>query len=149
MSEPHRDRVDELIIEGRIDRVERDRAAVERMLRQASRNVDGAHRELAAHNPTGAQVLLWDAIRQAIAAHMLTAGLRVTSTAGHHVTVVQYARTRLGAILHEADLHALDRIRRARNAAEYDAVLVSSATVTAYLQTAVRVVEGVAGDVGA
>jgi len=122
---PTPDSVNELIAEGRIERVPVDPAIVQRMLRQATQNADGARREADAGNPAGGHALAWDAARVAITAHMLHNGLRPTSKPGHHAAVVTYAEACLGDIADLHDLESLDRVRRTRNRSEYDAIPVS------------------------
>jgi hypothetical protein len=139
------DAVDELIDEGRLERVRSDPAAVQRMLQQAALNADGAVREAEARNPSGGHALLWDAVRMAITAHMLSNGLRPTSAPGHHSAVVAYAEARLIALVDADDLDALDRMRRTRHRSEYDAIPVSRATFDADAPGARRIVQGVVG----
>jgi hypothetical protein len=136
-----RDAVDDLIVEGRLDRVATDTAAVQRMLRQASLNLEGARRELEAGNPAGAYALLWDSVRQAIGAHMLANGLRATSRPGHHAAVITYAETRLISVAGLDELAALDRMRRTRNRTEYGAAPLAVANVQADLQIARRLLQ--------
>lgn len=144
MTEPA-DPVAELLAERRIERVSSDSATVQRMLQQAALNADGAVREANAGNPSGAHALLWDAVRQAITAHMLSNGLRPTSAAGHHATVILYAESRLSGLVDPDDIMALDRIRRTRHRSEYDAIPVSRATFDGDAPTARRVVQRVVG----
>lgn len=140
-----RDAVDDLVVEGRLDWVTTDAAAVQRVLRQASLNLEGARRELEARNPSGAYALLWDSVRQAIGAHMLANGLRATSRPGHHAAVITYAETRLNMVAGRDELAALDRMRRTRNRTEYGAALLSAANVQADLRIAGGLVQAVLG----
>lgn len=60
-----------------------------------------------------------DAARKAITAHMVAGGYRPRKGEGTHRIVLEYARVVLAEVLTEADLDALDGLRRDRAAAEY------------------------------
>jgi hypothetical protein len=135
------DPVEDLIAEGRLERVRADPASMQRMLQQAALNADGAEREAQAGNPSGGHALLWDAVRQAITAHMQANGLRPTSKPGHHAAVITYAEARLVGVAEPTDLASLDRMRRTRHRSEYDAIPVSRATFEGDAPGARRVVQ--------
>jgi hypothetical protein len=141
MTDAPRDLVAELVAEGRLERIARDQSAVQRTLAQASMNLQGAERELQAGNAGGAYALLWDGLRQSIAAHMTSQGLRATSRPGHHAALIIYATARLATRLNSADLAALDRIRRTRNRGEYEAEVIPITQVGADIAIGRRIAQ--------
>ncbi|MHB1536008.1 MAG: hypothetical protein ACYC1D_15635 [Acidimicrobiales bacterium] len=71
-------------------------------------------------DPTMAYVVLYDAARKAITAHMLANGCRAAKRPGSHQAVALYGQatiTASGAVSH---IRALDRMRQVRNRSEYD-----------------------------
>jgi hypothetical protein len=110
--------VQELIVEGRLDRVAKNSPQASRMLRSCLQHLETADQRAAA-DPSGSYALLYDAARKAVAAHMLFHGLRITSRPGAHAAIVTYAEAELAAIGGEHVAH-LDRMRRTRNDTEYD-----------------------------
>lgn len=119
--------VQELILEGRVDRVPANRNQAGRMLRSCMQHLETAE-ERAAADPSGCYALLYDAARKAVAAHMLFHGLRSTSRPGAHAAVVLYAEAELTDIggIHVANL---DRMRRTRNDTEYEERPISESEV--------------------
>ena len=110
--------VQELIVEGRLDRVAKNSPQAGRMLRACLQHLETADQRAAA-DPSGSYALLYDAARKAVVAHMLFHGLRVTSRPGAHAAIVTYAEEELATIGEEHIKH-LDRMRRTRNDTEYD-----------------------------
>jgi hypothetical protein len=110
--------VQELIVEGRVDRVAKNSPQASRMLRSCVQHLEAADQRAAA-DPSGSYALLYDAASKAVAAHMLFHGLRITSRPGAHAAIVTYAEAELAAIGEEHVAH-LDRMRRTRNDTEYD-----------------------------
>lgn len=88
------------------------------LINRARRHLRSA-RKLAAEDPTLGLSACHDAARQAVTAHLRAAGYRVSSEAGAHRTVVEYATVALTGLMSDADLSALDGLRRDRHTAEY------------------------------
>jgi hypothetical protein len=131
--------VQELILEGRLDRVAANPKQASRMLRSCTQHLETAD-ERAGADPTGCYALLYDAARKAVAAHMLFHGLRPTSRPGAHAAVVMYAEaelTRIGAV-HVANL---DRMRRTRNDTQYEERPISESEVRNDLEHARSLVQ--------
>jgi hypothetical protein len=110
--------VQELLVEGRLDRVTKNASQAGRMLRSCMQHLETADQR-AAGDPSGSYALLYDAARKAVAAHMLWHGLRVTGRPGTHAAVVTYAEAELATIGGDHLAH-LDRMRRTRNDTEYE-----------------------------
>jgi hypothetical protein len=110
--------VQELLVEGRLDRVAKNSAQASRMLRSCLQHLETADQR-AGDDPSGSYALLYDAARKAVAAHMLFHGMRVTNRPGAHAAIVTYAETELAAIAGD-HLDHLDRMRRTRNDTEYE-----------------------------
>ena len=134
--------VQELILEGRLDRVAKNSPQAGRMLRACLQHLETADQRAAA-DPSGSYALLYDAARKAVAAHMLFHGLRVTSRPGAHAAIVTYAEAELAAIGEEHVPH-LDRMRRTRNDTEYDERPVSEQEVRNDLTHARFLVQAIA-----
>ena len=110
--------VQEMTVEGRLDRVTKNAAQAGRMLRSCMQHLETADQRADA-DPSGSYALLYDAARKAVAAHMLCNGLRVTSRPGAHAAIVTYAEAELVRIGGD-HLDHLDRMRRTRNDTEYE-----------------------------
>lgn len=110
--------VQQMIVEGRLDRVTKNSPQAGRMLRSCLQHLETADQR-AEGDPSGSYALLYDAARKAVTAHMLVHGLRVTSRPGAHAAIVMYAEAELAAIGGEHLAH-LDRMRRTRNDTEYE-----------------------------
>lgn len=134
--------IQEMIVEGRLDRVQSDPRQAGRMLRSCGHHLDTADQS-AGRDPSGSYALLYDAARKAVAAHMLFNGLRVTSRPGAHAAIVAYAEEELVAIGGEHVAH-LDRMRRTRNDTEYEERPVSEQEVRNDLEHARFLVQAVA-----
>lgn len=132
----------EFVAEGRLERVSSNRAQAGRMLQSCSRHVESAEARAAA-DPTGSYALLYDAVRKAVAAHMLTKGLRVADRPGAHAATVAYAETELVDIVPADDLAHLDRMRRIRHDTEYEERPVTEREVRTDLAHARAVVQAV------
>lgn len=133
--------VQELILEGRLDRVEANHKQASRMLRSCMQHLETADQRAGA-DPSGCYALLYDAARKAVAAHMLYHGLRPTSRPGAHAAVVSYAEAELRDIggIHVANL---DRMRRTRNDTEYEERPVSEPEVRNDLEHARSLVQSI------
>lgn len=133
--------VQELILEGRLDRVEPNPKQASRMLRSCTQHLETADQRASA-DPSGCYALLYDAARKAVAAHMLFHGLRPTSRPGAHAAVVIYAEAELTDIgeIHVANL---DRMRRTRNDTEYEERPISESEVRNDLEHARALVQSI------
>lgn len=110
--------VQEMTVEGRLEKVTRNPRQAGRMLQSCTRHLETADQR-AGGDPSGSYALLYDAARKGVAAHMLFHGLRVTSRPGAHAAVVAYAEAELATIAQD-HLDHLDRMRRTRNDTEYE-----------------------------
>ena len=128
--------VEALVKEGRIERVEADRAAAIDKLEEARRHLDSAS-VIFESDPQGAYALLYDAARKAIDARMLAAGYRVSkSRLGTHEATARYATSVLGSGPHGKHAQHFDRMRRNRNRSEYGMWQVGRSTLEADLDHA-------------
>jgi len=84
-----------------------------------ARNHVRSARMLAGDDPALAIAACHDAIRKAVTAHMLAAGLRPRGGEGAHRIVLAYARHVLTNVVTPADLTEAEGIRRDRVLAEY------------------------------
>lgn len=133
--------VQELILEGRLDRVEAKPKQASQMLRSCIQHLETADQRAGA-DPSGCYALLYDAARKAVAAHMLFHGLRPTSRPGADAAVVTYAEAELTDIgeIHVANL---DRMRRTRNDTEYEERPISESEVRNDLEHAQALVQNI------
>lgn len=140
--------IDALVKEGRVERVEADRAAAGDKLEEARRHLDSAAVILES-GPEGAYALLYDAARKAIDAHMLAAGYRVSkSRLGAHEATARYATSVLGSGPHGGHARHFDRMRRRRNRSEYGVWQVGRTTLEADLDHARGIVRAVGEQLG-
>ncbi|HEX2196088.1 MAG TPA: hypothetical protein VHJ76_04100 [Actinomycetota bacterium] len=139
--------VEQLVRSGRLERVEHDSTVAATKLDEAERHLRSA-RAIAADDPTGAYVLLYDAARKAVDGHLAANGYRVSKTRlGAHEATALYARAVIGGE-HAADAHALDRMRRNRNRVEYGSWHISPARLDADFIHAERLVAAVRAELG-
>lgn len=108
--------VDAELNAGHLERVAPNREAAERWVEQARTHLSTA-RDVSHSDPSGAYALLYDASRKALAAILLTQGLRPTSRGGH-ITVRRVVRAQLVPPLGDV-LAPFERLRRRRNDLEY------------------------------
>jgi len=132
-----------LVKEGRIERVEADTSAARDKLEEAKHHLDSAVL-IAETDPAGAYLLLYDAARKAVDAHMLMSGYRVSkSRLGAHEATARYASSALGSGPHGDSARRFDRMRRNRNRSEYGAWQIGRSTLNADLVHAREIVEAV------
>jgi hypothetical protein len=93
-------------------------------------------------------VLLYDAARKAIAAMMLTEGLRARAVPGSHRAVAEYAVRSGNRKQDRAHLERFDDIRRNRNRVEYGNATIGSQVVDNDLEHAAAIVEIAAARIG-
>lgn len=132
--------VGDLIAEGLIERVPADPTTAAALLGAAGRHIAAAHRVVEV-DPEGAYSLLYDAARKAIAAIMLSEGLRTRAVPGSHRAVAGFARRVDRSAPARDHLRRLDAMRRNRNRAEYGAASIGSQVVTDDLRHAEAIVE--------
>ena len=134
--------VQEMIVEGRLEKVGRNAQQASRMLRSCRQHLETADQR-AGGDPSGSYALLYDAARKAVAAHLLFHGLRVTSRPGAHAAIVAYAEAELATVVPGDHLAHLDRMRRARNDTEYEERPVNEPEVRNDLRHARAIVQAV------
>lgn len=134
--------VQEMIVEGRLERLGRNSRQASRMLRSCMQHLETADQRAGA-DPSGSYALLYDAARKSVAAHMVFHGLRVTSRPGAHAAIVTYAEAELTAIANDHVAH-LDRMRRTRNDTEYEERPITEKEVRNDLRHARFLVQAVA-----
>jgi HEPN domain len=122
-----------------MERVTANVAAAGQRINDARRHVRSA-RLLSEDDPTLAIAACHDAIRKAITAHMIAAGLRPRGGEGAHRIVLDYARHELPEMIALDDLREADDIRRDRGVAEYGDFARNQLT-TAHIQAAAEVAE--------
>ncbi|MFA5787437.1 MAG: hypothetical protein WDA71_10745 [Actinomycetota bacterium] len=138
--------VSALLRQGRIERVEPDLEAAHSKLREAHRHLVSAG-ALAATDPEGAYVLLYDAARKALDAHMLARGYRVSkSRLGAHEATAAYGIATLASGKHAQDVTHFDRMRKNRNKSEYGIWVVGASTIETDVKHASGIVEAVEED---
>ncbi len=130
--------VTNLITARRIEQVPADRASALVRLTRAEEKLDAA-RKIAAIDVEVAYVTGYDATRIAVTAHMLGAGYRVRAVAGSHEAVGVYAE----AVIASPSAREFQRMRRRRNKAEYDDIVIGRADLTADLAHAEAIIKAV------
>jgi hypothetical protein len=129
-----------LLAEEAVQTVSPDARVIRLKLRQARAHLESAAAAFPV-DPDGAYVILYEAARKAIDAHMLSQGLRTRAVPGAHKALVAYAQVALGREVPALD--HLDRMRRVRNRSQYGAWNVDGSTVRADLEHARAIVEAV------
>jgi hypothetical protein len=132
----------DLVAEGRIERVPPNKAQAGRMLQACTKHIESADVRAGA-DPSGAYALVYDAIRKAVAAHMLFHGFRTTSRPGSHAATVTYAEAELGKVVAAQHVSHLDRMRRTRHASEYEERPVTEQEVRTDLAHAAAIVQAI------
>jgi len=128
--------VEDLVRQGRIERIEADRTAARDRLKEAARHLASAE-AIAEADPEGAYALVYDAARKAIDAHMLASGYRVSrGRLGGHEATTRYASAVLGSGTRQEHVRHFDRMRRNRNRLEYGVWHVGRSTLEADLRHA-------------
>lgn len=132
--------VDDLLARGRLEVVPADVRAAVALVDESGRHLTSAE-AIASTDPNGAYVLLYDAARKAVVAHMLARGYRVASgRLGGHEAVVRYAEASLAEGPHSEHVAQLDRMRRARNRSEYELATFGAAQLETDLEHARAIV---------
>jgi uncharacterized protein (UPF0332 family) len=95
-----------------------DWAQIERFLQSAEKKIASAHKILAIDEEACLQQA-YEAMLKASLGFMLSHGFRARSQPGHHITIIEFVRTRIDK-RHFGLLTVFDRLRRKRNMALYD-----------------------------
>ncbi len=110
--------IKELLAAGNVQKVAPSLESVEATLAAAAKHLDSAS-VLAASDPDGAYILLYDAARKSLAAVLQAQGLRATSRGGHYAVqeaiVAQFTKPPP-----RDAFRSFGRLRRTRNQIEYD-----------------------------
>lgn len=130
--------VSSLIAARRIEQVPADRASALVRLTRAEEKLETA-RKIADFDVEVAYVTGYDAARIAVTAHMLAAGYRMRGVAGAHEAVGIYAE----AMIASPSACEFQRMRRRRNKAEYDDIVIGRADLTADLTHAEAIIRAV------
>ncbi|HEU5007860.1 MAG TPA: hypothetical protein VFT67_12860 [Jatrophihabitantaceae bacterium] len=127
-----------LVAAGRLETVPADVTAARTRLARATEKLASA-KSIAEIDVEVAYVTAYDAARVAVTAHMLAIGYRAKPIARAHEAVGDYAEAMIDAPS-AAQFHVL---RRRRNKAEYDDILVSRADFDADLTHAEAIIDAV------
>lgn len=134
--------LDDLLRNGRIEEIEKDAARAISKLEEASRHLNSAD-VIASTDPEGAYVLVYDAARKAIDAHMAASGYRASkSRPGAHHAIAVYATIAIGGE-YAANAAALDGMRKQRNKTEYGHWYISASRLASDRVHAERLVDAV------
>lgn len=96
-----------------------DWAHIERFLDSAEKKLASAYRILAIDEEACLQQA-YEAMLRASIGFMLSHGFRARSQAGHHIAIIEFVSARIDK-KHSGLVSVLDRLRRKRNLALYDA----------------------------
>ena len=127
-----------LVTAQRLQAVPADPAGARARLTRAEEKLEAA-RKIAKIDLEVAYVTAYDATRIAVTAHMLLLGYRVRAVAGAHEAVGVYAE----AMISTPSSFEFQRMRRRRNKAEYDDVVIGKADFAADLVHAQAIIEAV------
>jgi len=141
------DDVARLVGEGVIRHAEADLRGARTELATARVHLETAA-SVASQDPAAAYAIAYDAARKAISAHMRATGFRVGKGHGAHARIGVYAAAALDDRGIDEQLERYDELRRLRNQAEYDALLVDEADVGDALDQAAAIVAAVERDLG-
>lgn len=133
--------VADLLRAGRLEPIPADPATAAARLAKAEQHLSTASR-LAGDDNEVAYGSLYDAARKAVTAHMLAHGLRAPAgKPGAHEVVGLYAVERV--VDPSGSVREFQRMRRRRNKAEYDDIVLGRLDVEADLDYARRIVDAV------
>ena len=141
------DDVAKLVAKGVIRHAEADLRGARTELATARVHLETAA-SVASQDPAAAYAIAYDAARKAISAHMRATGFRVGKGHGAHARIGVYAAAALDDHGIDEQLERYDELRRLRNQAEYDALLVDEADVGDALDQAAAIVAAVERDLG-
>lgn len=126
--------LDDLLSKGLIEAVDPDESVAEQWLQDSIRHLQAAS-TIAEIDPSGANVLAYDAARKSVAAALLMTGHRVRSRPDGHQALAQFPKA-LGDEINEPALARFDRLRRYRNRSEYRSKSFGQAEVSEAIETA-------------
>lgn len=112
-----KDRIDELLTAGELQRVQPDLAVAHQLL-GAARNHLASADQIRASDPEGAFAAIYDAARKACAALLQAQGLRST-TRGGHIAIRDAVDAQFASLSGGKVLRPFDRLRRRRHEIEY------------------------------
>jgi uncharacterized protein (UPF0332 family) len=127
-----------LVTASRLEQVPADKPAALARITRAEERLEAA-RKIAKIDVEIAYVTAYDATRIAVTAHMLAKGYRVRPIARAHEAVGVYAE----AMIASPSTREFQRMRRRRNKAEYDDIVIGRADLTADLAHAEAIIEAV------
>jgi uncharacterized protein (UPF0332 family) len=117
-----------------------DWSQIERFIASAERKLASAHKMLAFDDEACLQQA-YEAMLKAALGFMLSYGMRARSQPGHHIAIIEFVQTRVGA-QHSGLLSIFDRLRRKRNLSLYDDTgLVSHQEAKTALEAARRFID--------
>ena len=122
----------------RLERVPADLPGAQVRLSRADDKLAAA-RKIASIDIEIAYLTAYDVTRLAVAAHMLSIGCRVGAVARAHEAVGTYAE----AMINTPSAFEFQRMRRRRNKAEYDDILIGQADLAADLDHAQAIIDAV------
>lgn len=112
-----KDKVDQLIRDGELQRMEPDLSVAHQLLETARKHLVSAN-EIRTRDPEGAFAATYDAARKACVALLQTQGLRPTSRGGH-IALRDAIVAQFGGLTGGKVLRPFDRLRRRRHDIEY------------------------------
>lgn len=129
-----------LVQKGRLERIPADRQSALVIGEEAERHLWSAE-QITRGDPNGAYQLVYEGLRKALVAHMLSEGLRATNRPGAHAAVGEYGVT--AGLL--ADIRRFDRIRKNRHRSAYELAFFDEDEIAVDLAFAREIVESVRG----
>jgi hypothetical protein len=132
------DAVRKLVAAGRLETIPADLATARTRLTRAYEKLDSA-KAIAEIDVEVAYVTAYDAARVAVTAHMLAKGYRAKPIARAHEAVGDYTE----AMIETPSATQFHLLRRRRNKAEYDDIVVSRADFDADLAHAEAIIDAV------
>ncbi len=133
------DAIEEMISEGLIEGVKRDRPAALAELGMAKAHLGSVERVLKT-DPALAYTALYDAARKAVSAEMRHRGVRAIGQTGLHVKTFLYARRMFVGLGIDDALGSLERMRRNRHGSEYSVSVITASQVRRDLPNAQAIV---------
>ena len=125
-----------------------DWGQIERFLQSAEKKLASAHKILAFDEEACLQQA-YEAMLKASLGFMFSYGTRARSQPGHHISIIEFVRTRVDK-KHAGLISIFDRLRRKRNTALYDDTgFVSRHDAEQALETARQYVKVIRAEIGA
>lgn len=127
-----------LVAAQRLQQVPADLRGAQARVARANDKLTAA-RAIAAIDVEVAYITAYDAARIAVTAHMLSLGYRVRAVARAHEAVGTYAET----MINTASVREFQRMRRRRNKAEYDDIVIGQTDLATDLTHAQAIIDAV------